>query len=115
MLLGREDLRDRLIHLIGHGRLPITTQALDDAGHPISRYLLAQVMVNVSYGVPLAIGLWFIGVPNAALWGLLGTVLRFLPYIGPWIAASFPFAISLAVSNSWTAPLLVVALIVCLN
>jgi len=115
MLLGREDLRDRLIHLIGHGRLPMTTQALDDAGHRISRYLLAQVMVNVSYGVPLAIGLWFIGVPNAVLWGLLGTVLRFLPYIGPWIAASFPLAISLAVSNTWTTPLLVLALVICLE
>jgi predicted PurR-regulated permease PerM/CheY-like chemotaxis protein len=115
MLLGREDLRDRLIHLIGHGRLPMTTQALDDAGQRISRYLLAQVMVNVSYGVPLAIGLWFIGIPNAVLWGLLGTVLRFLPYIGPWIAASFPLAVSLAVSNSWTTPLLVLALVVCLE
>ena len=115
MLLGREDLRDRLIHLIGHGRLPMTTEALDDAGGRVSRYLLAQLLVNVSYGIPLAFGLWLIGIPNAVLWGLLGTVLRFLPYIGPWIAASFPLAVSLAVSNTWTTPLLVLALVISLE
>lgn len=101
MLLGHEDLRDRLIHLVGRGHLRITTEALDEAGKRVSRYLRAQLMVNVLYGVPVGIGLFFIGVPNAALWGVLATLLRFLPYVGPWIAAMFPLALSLAVSESW--------------
>ena len=110
MLLEREDLRDRFIHLIGRQRLHLTTQALDDAGKRISRYLLAQLIVNTTYGIPIGIGLYFIGIPNAILWGLLATVLRFIPYIGPWIASAFPIALSLAIAPSWTAPLLTLGL-----
>ena len=112
MLLEREDLRDRFIHLVGRGRLHVTTQALDDAGARVSRYLVAQCVVNVTYGIPIGLGLWFIGIPNAVLWGLLATLLRFVPYIGAWIAAAFPLALSLAVSTTWTAPVLTLALFV---
>ena len=99
MLLNRRDLRDRMIRLVGHGRLNVTTQTLDDAATRISRYLRMQLLVNVVYGVPVAIGLYFIGIPNALLWGLLATLLRFIPYVGPWIAASGPILLSIAVFN----------------
>jgi predicted PurR-regulated permease PerM len=112
MLIGREDLRDRIIHLVGRGRLHVTTQALDDAGSRVSRYLLAQLVVNVTYGIPIGIGLYFIGIPNAVLWGLFATILRFVPYIGPWLAASFPVFLSLAVGTTWTAPIETLALFV---
>lgn len=112
MLIGREDLRDRMIHLAGRGRLRVTTAALDEAGQRVSRYLLAQLIVNATYGVPVAVGLYFIGIPNAALWGLLTIVLRFLPYIGPWLGASFPMLLSLAVSDDWMMPLLTLGLFV---
>ena len=39
MLLKREDLRNRLIQLTGHGRLNLMTQAMDDTSHRVSRYL----------------------------------------------------------------------------
>ena len=74
-----------------------------------------QLVVNVSYGIPVAIGLYFIGVPNAVLWGAFATVLRFIPYIGPWIAAAIPTALSLAVSPSWTMPLLTIGLFIVLE
>ena len=115
MLLRREDLRRRLIRLIGTGRISAATQAMDDAGARVFRYLFMQLVVNVSYGVPVAIGLYFIGVPNAVLWGACATVLRFIPYIGPWIAAALPIAISLAVSPSWTMPLLTIGLFIVLE
>ena len=115
MLLRREDLRRRLIRLIGKGRISATTHAMDDAGARVFRYLLMQLVVNVSYGIPVAIGLYFIGVPNAVLWGAFATVLRFIPYIGPWIAAAIPVALSLAVSPSWTMPLLTIGLFVVLE
>lgn len=98
MLLEREDLRDRVIHLVGQGHLQVTTQALDEAARRVSRYLLAQTIVNVTYGVPIGVGLYFIGIPNAALWGLLATVLRFIPYVGSWISSFFPLALSLAIA-----------------
>lgn len=115
MLLQREDLRNRMIRLIGQGRISATSRAMDDAGSRVSKYLLMQLVVNVSYGVPVAIGLYFIGVPNAILWGALSTVLRFIPYVGPWIAAGFPILLSLAVSPDWMAPALTVGLFVVLE
>lgn len=105
MLIKREDLRDRIIHLIGSGKLNTTTQALDEAAHKVSGYLFMQVIINVSFGVPVGIGLFFIGVPNALLWGLLATLLRFVPYVGAWIALGFPLILSLAVSKSWAMPI----------
>src|SRR6201996_4626095 len=85
MLIQLEDIRNRAVWLLGHGRLSVTTQAIDDAGTRISKYLLAQSGVNGVYGIVLGIGLYFIGVPNAPLWGLLVALLRFIPYIGIWI------------------------------
>lgn len=115
MLLGREDLRDRVIHLMGRGRLQVTTQALDEAARRVSRYLLAQLTVNATFGVPMAIGLFFIGVPNAILWGLMSIILRFLPYVGSFIAAGFPLVLSMAVSTSWSMPLMVIGLVILLE
>ncbi len=112
MLLQREDLRDRLIRLAGSGDLSRTTEAMNDAGQRVSRYLLMQVVVNVTYGLPIGLGLWLLGVPNPVLWGMLATVLRFIPFVGPAIAASFPILLSFAVDPGWTLPLLTVALFV---
>jgi predicted PurR-regulated permease PerM/methylmalonyl-CoA mutase cobalamin-binding subunit len=110
MLFQREDLRNRLIRLIGKGHISATTRAMDDAGRRVSRYLLMQLLVNLTYGITIGVGLYFIGVPNAALWGALGTVLRFIPYIGPWVATILPTILALAVSPHWTMPLLTIAL-----
>jgi predicted PurR-regulated permease PerM len=110
MLLKREDLRNRLIRLVGHGSITATTRALDDAGHRISRYLLMQLIVNGTFGLTVAIGLWAIGVQYAFLWGFLGFMLRYLPYIGPWIAALPPILLSLAMFPGWLQPLLVIGL-----
>jgi predicted PurR-regulated permease PerM len=110
MLLQREDLRSRLIRLIGQGRISATTRALDDAGHRVSRYLLMQLLVNLLYGTVIGVGLYFIGVPNFVLWGAFSTVLRFIPYIGPWVATILPTLLALAVSPHWTMPILTLAL-----
>lgn len=115
MLLQREDLRNRMIRLIGQGRISATSQAMDEAGSRVSKYLLMQLIVNVTYGIPVAVGLYFIGVPNALLWGALSAVLRFVPYVGPWIAAAFPILLSLAVSPDWMAPILTVGLFIVLE
>jgi predicted PurR-regulated permease PerM len=102
MLFQREDLRDRFIKVVSAGKLNIATQAVDDAASRVSRYLGMQLVVNSLYGVPVGVGLFFIGIPNALLWGLLATLLRFIPFVGPWIAAAFPIALSLAVDPGWT-------------
>jgi predicted PurR-regulated permease PerM len=105
MLAGREDLRNRLIGLVGHGHLNVMTQALNDAGGRVSRYLLMQLLVNTGYGVVIGLGLYFIGVPNALLWGTVAAIFRFLPYIGAPLAALLPILLSLAIFATWTQPL----------
>ena len=115
MLLQREDLRDRVLRLVGASDVARATEAMNDAAKRISRYLLMQLVINVLYGIPIGIGLYFIGVPNPILWGLLATILRFIPYIGPVLAALFPIALSFAVAPGWTPPLLTIALFVSLE
>jgi predicted PurR-regulated permease PerM len=115
MLLQREDLRDHVIRLLGARDVARATEAMDDAARRISRYLLMQLVINVLYGIPVGVGLYFLGVPNPVLWGLLATVLRFIPYVGPVIAALFPIALSFAVAPGWTLPLLTIALFVTLE
>nr|WP_245264752.1 AI-2E family transporter [Aquamicrobium defluvii] len=102
MLLEREDLRDRFIRLVGYSDLHRTTEALQDAGKRVGRYLLMQLVVNTTYAIPITVGLWLIGIPNALLWGLLALVLRFVPYIGPAIAMLLPMLLALAVAPGWS-------------
>lgn len=109
-LFDRQNLRDRFIHLVGNGRLRLTTAAIDDASTRVSRYLAAQLVVNACYGIPVGIGLYFIGIPNAPLWGLLAIVLRFLPYLGIAIASAFPIVLSFAISPGWSQPIETLAL-----
>lgn len=115
ILLQRNDLRDRFVKLVSGGNLNLATQAVDDATQRITRYLLMQMVINVTYGIPLGVGLYFIGVPNALLWGLLATLLRFIPFVGPWVAAFFPISLSIAVDPGWTMPLMVIGLVIALE
>jgi predicted PurR-regulated permease PerM len=102
ILLQREDLRDRFIRLVGARDLHRTTEALDDGVSRLSRYFLTQSAINATFGIVIGIGLFFIGVPNPVLWGILAMLLRFVPYIGPVIAALFPAALAIAVDPHWS-------------
>jgi predicted PurR-regulated permease PerM len=112
MLIKREDLRNRLLRLLGQRQLNVATQAFDDATQRVSRYLRMQFLVNATYGWLLTIGLYFIGVPTALLWGVLAGILRFVPYIGPVIGGGLPVFLALAVFPGWVQPLLCLGLFV---
>ena len=101
-LLQREDLRDRLIRLIGPDDIHRTTLALDDAGRRLTRYFLTQASVNTVFGVVIAIGLYIIGVPHPILWGVMTAILRFIPYVGSFISAALPIALAAAVEPGWS-------------
>jgi predicted PurR-regulated permease PerM len=115
MLLERRDLRDRLIGLIGHGQLATTTKAFDEAAGRVSRQLLMQSLVSLLYGIAIFVGLYFLHVPYPLVWGILGAALRFIPYVGPVLAAGAPILVSLAALKGWTGPLMVLALFVVLE
>src|SRR5439155_16045561 len=105
MLLKREDLRNRFIRLVGNGHITVTTKAVDDAGQRISRYLLTQLLINGSFGLSVALGLFLIGVDYAILWGFFAGALRYVPYVGTSVASLFPIAMSLIQFEGWLEPI----------
>lgn len=109
-LLERATLRDRLVQLIGGTNILATSRLLAEAGSRVSTYLLAQLVVNIIYAVPIWLGLWLIGVPNALFFGLVTLVMRFLPYIGSAISAILPLLMAFAVSPDWSLVLWTAAL-----
>jgi len=114
-LVRRDDLRDRFIRLVGTGEVTVTTQMLEDAATRVSRYLSMLFVINATFGIAIGGGLYLIGVPNAVLWGIVAATLRFIPYIGPWIAAAMPIGLSMAISTGWGSPILTVILFVVLE
>lgn len=115
VLLQREDLRNRLVRLAGSADIQRTTAALDDAGQRLSKLFLTQIAFNAVYGLAIGIGLEFIGVPSAPLWGLIAMIMRFVPYIGALIAAVFPLILAAAVGSGWQMLILTAALFVVLE
>jgi predicted PurR-regulated permease PerM/GAF domain-containing protein len=114
VLLDRQDLRDRFVRLLGMS-LHRSTDAMDEAGERIGKYLRMQLLVNVSYGIPMGVGLWFIGVPGALLWGALAAVMRFVPYVGPMISAVFPLLLAFAIDPGCSLVLWTLGLILLLE
>jgi predicted PurR-regulated permease PerM len=110
ILVERDDLRGRLIGLVGHGHLAVTTKAFDEAGRRVSRQLLMQTCVSAIYGLGVGIGLYLMGVPYALLWAGLASLCRFIPYVGPFIGAAAPILVALAAFPGWTQPLWVMGL-----
>jgi len=112
ILIRREDVRNRLLRLVGVGQLTLATKALEDASARVSSYLRMQFLVNATFAALLATGLSLIGVPTPILWGTLAGLARFVPYVGPMVGGSLPFVVALAFFPGWQQPLLVLALFV---
>jgi predicted PurR-regulated permease PerM len=110
LLLKQNDVRDRVIRLMGAHDLEKATTALDDAGRRLSSYFLVLVFTNAGFGAVIAAGLWFIGVPSPLLWGIVAMLLRFVPMIGVFIAAAIPVVLAAAVDPGWLMLVAVVTL-----
>jgi predicted PurR-regulated permease PerM len=110
ILLQQDDLRDRVIRLFGSRDLHRTTLAMDDAARRLSRFFLIQLGINATFGVIIAAGLYFIGLPSPLLWGIIAALMRFVPYIGSYVAAGIPILLAAAVDPSWSLTLWVAAL-----
>lgn len=101
ILMQQDDLRDRLIRLFGSHDLHRTTLAMDDAARRLSRFFLVQLGINAAVGLIIATALYFLGVPSALLWGAIAGLMRFVPYIGSYIAAIGPILLAAAVDPGW--------------
>lgn len=119
ILIRREDLRNRMIRLLGNGKVTTTTKAVDEASQRISRYLLMQLLINVTFGLMISLGLLLIGVKYVMLWGFIAAVMRYVPYIGTWVGLIPPVLFSFATASSWLGgwgqPIAVLLLYFCLE
>lgn len=113
VLLQREDLRDRVIRLFGSSDLHRTTRAIDEAAGRLSRYFLTQLLLNSLFGGVIALGLYWIGIPSPLLWGLLAAILRFVPYVGAFLAALPPLMLAIGAEPGWSFAILTGALFLC--
>lgn len=111
-LIYHADLRDRLIRLVGDQDVGLTTQAMGEAASGISRYLLVHSILNLLHGSLLTLGLLILGVPHALLWGMIGALLRFIPYLGPILSGILPTLLAMAVFEGFGRPVMVMAYIV---
>lgn len=112
VLLKREDVRNRIIRLLGARTMHVTTPALDEAAQRVGRYLICQTMTNAGAGLIIGTGFLILEIPGALLWGLLIALLRFLPYVGIWVASLPPIILAFSASTGWTTPLLAIAIVV---
>src|SRR5580698_4182926 len=115
MLIQQQDLRDRLIRLVGSTDIAHTTAALDDGATRLSRFFLTQLSINALFGTAVGLGLWAIGIPSAFVWGVLAGILRFVPFVGPILGIIFPLALALSVGSGWSMALWTIGLFVVLE
>jgi len=115
MLIKREDLRNRMIRLTGHGKVTTTTKAVDDASRRVSKFLFTQLLLNAGFAVIVLVGLLLMGVKYAVMWGALAFVMRYIPYIGSWIAAVPPALYVFAVTDGFGMTIAVASLFIVLE
>jgi predicted PurR-regulated permease PerM len=101
MLLQYRDLRDRAVRLMGTAEIGRSTQAFDEAGSDLAHFLLLQSSLNASFGIFVGVALWAIGVPSPVLWGAIAAVMRFVPYVGVFVAAAPPIALAAMIDPGW--------------
>jgi predicted PurR-regulated permease PerM len=110
VLLEHESLRDRFIRLAGGEDLRATTVAVNDAGERLSRFFISQFAVNACTGVVIWIGLSIVGLSQALLWATMTAVLRYIPYVGFWIAALCATLLAAAIDPGWSLALMTLGL-----
>jgi predicted PurR-regulated permease PerM len=75
--------------------------------HDVSKYLLAITLINVGFGTAVGISMYFLGMPNPLLWGVMAGLLRFIPYLGAIIGMSIVTLVALVTMDQLTFILLV--------
>ena len=101
LLYSRKDLRDRFVRLAARARVPVAAQALETASYTVGRYLFLFSLINLAYGLTTGFVAWYLGLPSAALWGLVAFLLRFIPYVGAIASAFLPALVAFAMFPGW--------------
>jgi hypothetical protein len=112
ILLSNEDLRDRLVRLVGRQDLHRYHSRDERRRQETMRYFLFQLGLNSSSGILIGSCLWWAGLPNPILWGIFAALMRFVPFIGIFIALLPPLVLAVAIVPSWTLAITVLALFI---
>ncbi len=123
LLINRDDLRERFVAVVSRGNYVVTTEAIAEATQRISRYLVAQLILNASYGIVFGLGLYIIGTvyspdagfPSVLFLGAMSGLVRFVPYFGAWVGALLPLTVAIAVFPGYGVFFSVLALVVVLE
>jgi len=114
-LAHREDLRERLLQLVGPNNLTLATRTMAEAVNRVSHLLVTQVYINTGFGAVISLGLYSMGIPYAVLWGALAGLLRFVPMLGALIAPIFPTLIAFAIFPGWLKAALTLGLFLAID
>lgn len=102
LLLGHRDIRDRLVRIAGTDHISGTAAAISNAGSRLSKLFLSLSLMNMAFGFVVGVILWLIGIPNPLLWGVLTMLMRYVPFVGTFIAAVPPILLAAAVDPGWS-------------
>jgi len=105
LLYSRKDLRDRFVRLAARARIPIAAEALETASYTVGRYLFLFSLINLAYGIATGMVAWYLGLPSAALWGVVAFLLRYIPYVGAMSSAFLPALVAFAMFPGWSKAL----------
>jgi predicted PurR-regulated permease PerM len=109
LLLSHRDIRDRLVRIAGTDHISGTAAAIGSAGSRLSQLFLSLSLINMAFGFAVGFLLWVIGIPNPLLWGVLSMMMRYVPFIGTFIAAAPPILLAAAVDPGWSMVIATIA------
>lgn len=66
-----------------------------DIERKLSRYLFTITVINAGLGVSVGIAMWLLGMPSPLLFGVIGFLFNFIPYVGAILGVVLSFAVGL--------------------
>lgn len=84
LMVSGDAFRRKLVKLSGPtlSRKKITVQLLNEINDQIQRYLLIQAFTSILVGIASWLAFLWIGLENAAVWGLAAAIFNVVPYLG---------------------------------
>jgi predicted PurR-regulated permease PerM len=95
--------RRGILLLVPRDRAPRVAEVLDHTARTLQYWLLGQLVLMLSVGVLVTLGLWLVGVPLAFVLGIISGLLEFVPVIGP-LAGAIP-GVLIALTGGWVQAL----------
>jgi predicted PurR-regulated permease PerM len=89
LLVSGDLFKRKLVKIAGPtlSKKKVTVQILDDINAQIENFIKVQVVTSLVVAVATGAALWWFGLENFAVWGLLAGLLNSIPYLGPVVVS----------------------------